>query len=192
MINKIRIFTAILLFTLSLGRCLAQIRSIDLRSDILSWALLSPSIGVDINWNQRWSVGVNGSYAHWHIFNKGHFPRLSIAEANIRRYNKGNATFKGMYLGANIGMQWYDINPKHGKGWNGHNLAVGTLAGYTLLLPSGWALDAGIGAGYLYRDYKRYQWYAPANMNRIASTHQGSGFGITHLNISVIHRFKCR
>lgn len=190
--HKIYIFILFLLLTLTINKCPAQIQNIDLRSDLPSWILLSPSIGADINWNERWSAGVSGSYAHWHIFDKGHLPRISLAEATVRRYAKGNAAFKGIYLGANIGMQWYDIHPKNKKGWNGHNLAAGVLAGYTLLLPSGWAFDAGIGAGYLYRDYKRFQWYAPVNMDRIASFHKGSAFGITHLSLSVIHRFKCR
>ena len=189
---KIRTFFATLLFILVTGSSFAQIHGIDLRSDLPSWGLLSPSMGADINLNQRWSIGINGSYAHWHIFNKGHFPRISIAEATIRRYGKGDATFKGFYWGASIGMQWYDINPKNHKGWNGHNLAAGLLAGYTLPLSSNWAFDAGLGAGYLYRDYKRFQWYAPTHMHRISSIHRGSAFGITNLNISVIHRFKCR
>lgn len=189
---KIRIFFSTLLLIITTGSGFAQIHSIDLRSDLSSWLLLSPNIGVDINLNQRWSIGINGSYAHWHIFNKGHFPRISIAEATIRRYRNGDATFKDFYWGASLGMQWYDINLRKHDGWNGHNLAAGILAGYTLTLPSNWAFDAGIGFGYLYRDYKRFQWYAPTHMDRISGIHQGSALGITHLNISVIHRFKCR
>lgn len=192
MSHKVHIFFIILLFTLLTNKCPAQVQSIDLHCDLPSWILLSPSIGADINWNQRWSAGVSGSYAHWHIFKQGHLPRISIAEASIRRYAKGEAAFKGFYLGANIGIQWYDIHPKNRKGWSGHNLAAGMLAGYTFLLTSHWAFDAGIGAGYLYKDYKRFQWYAPADMDRIVSLHKGSAFGITHLSISVIHRFKCR
>lgn len=191
---KIRthIIIIVLMLAINIGKCPAQIHSIDLRSDLPSWILLSPGIGADINWNQRWSAGISGSYAHWHLSGKGHFPRISVAEATIRRYGKGEAAFKGFYLGANIGMQWYDINPKHHKGWNGKNLAAGVLAGYTLLLPSNWAFDAGLGLGYLYRDYKRFEWYSPANKDRIINSHKGSAFGITHLSIAVIYRFKCK
>ena len=188
--HKIRIFISILLFMLIISRCPAQIKSIDIRADLPSWILLSPNIGVDMNWSQRWSAGISGSYAHWRIFDKGHLPRVSMTEASIRRYTKGNENFKGIYLGATISMQWYDINPKNKKGWNGHNLAAGILAGYTLMLSSNWAFDAGLGVGYLYRNYKRFQWYAPEKMYRIVSSHKGGALGITHLNISLIYRFK--
>ena len=161
-----------------------------LRVNALTWALLSPGAGIDLYWGGRWSAGAAGSIALFHHFNNYRYPRISTADVTMRRYFRRSQNYGGWYLLANAGVRWYDWR-RGDTGRNGHDFLAGIGAGYTLPLSSNghWAMDIAVGAGYLYRDYRKYAEWQNTGSDYILNTRKGSAFGVTKGEISFQYKF---
>lgn len=174
-----------------------SIEHIGVRTNLVSWALASPSLGVDVQWGGRWQATIDG---HLSVLSsdrgggKALYPRLSGFGAEVRRYF--GSDFHQLYLAVDARYTQFDLLPASAIGREGIAYTVGPTAGYTLPLPSlwglnteGWTVDAAIGIGYVYRDLNRYTWHAPVRQNRLLGTKSGSAFGVTHAELSLVYHF---
>lgn len=161
-----------------------------LRANAVTWALLSPGIGIDLYWGGRWSAGVGGSIALFHHFADYKYPRVSVAQTTVRRYFRQSQNYGGWYLLADAGMRWYDWR-RGDTGRDGHDAFLGIGAGYTLPLAANghWAMDFALGAGYLYRDYRKYAEWQSTGSDYILNHRKVSAFGLTKAEISFQYKF---
>lgn len=87
--KEITIAAALLLLLLGTAPATAQVKNIGLRTNLLSWAMASPALGVDVQWNNRWQATLDG---HISLMSddpdNGHarYLRVSGAGAEVRRY----------------------------------------------------------------------------------------------------------
>lgn len=184
------VLLAVLLWLAAPLRAGAQIK-IDgwgLRTSVPAWFVLSPSIGADVSWNQRYMLALDMSYGH------GDAPRnddkgvhLSSIGLEVRRYMQ-RADYSGFYLGAD--MRRLEFNYKFSSvGRDGWALTAGVLAGYSFQLPRNWGIDISAGCGYIHSDYTRYSWYEPKQMNRYLNNRIRNTVGLTNLNVALRYRF---
>lgn len=186
--------------------------AIGIRTNLLSWALLSPSLGVDLQWGSRWQAGIDGSIGLMSTDpdnGEAQFVNMSSVGVELRRYfsacysstdnrlanANGCQSHHGPYLA--IDARMLRINNKmdvdiDGIGRNGYIYTAGLTLGYTFWLPGAMTIDLGLGAGYVRRDYNRYVWYAPKQQNRLLTPRIDSTFGLTHAEISLVYHFKLK
>lgn len=166
----------------------AQISEVGVRVNLLSWATLSPGLGAEVMWNQRYLAAIDGSYGDFCLTSHRRELRMSSVGAEVRRYLDNDTSFQGLYFGA--GTRWLKFNRQqksHGK--EGELWMAGLNAGYTLRICGSWSADATIGAGYVHRNYDRYEWYSPVGMYRKTGSKSSGTFGITAAAINIIYRF---
>lgn len=184
--------------TVGSNRAQAQTR-IDLRTNLLTWAVGSPGLGVSVGFGPRWQVGIDGSYGNWAVSHNSTAIRFSTAGAEARVYLQakkasGNAAkasasaARGLYLG--IDARYSHFNDYITKtGHEGDLLTAGILVGYTFTLGHPrWSLDASLGCGYVHRDYERYTWYPPAKDFLYLGSRTRNGFGLTNASVSIAYR----
>jgi len=194
--------TILTLCTLALLACgaphvRAQVDGFGLRTNLLTWALGSPGIGADISWNSRYMLVADGNYGDWNIGKDDRRIRHTSYGVGLRRYfsdgtpmwaNPWGDAYHGMYLG--IDGRYTELNQTVFKpNIEGKFITAGLLVGYTFRLRGAWTVDAGIGCGYIHRDYTEYEYYPPAGMNRQTDTVKGGTFGLTHLQVTLGYRF---
>lgn len=190
----------IILFSLSLFAAVATTAQVDgfgLRTNLLPWAVGSPSLGIDMSWNRHYLLAIDGNYGDWKI-GQGHERfRHSSAGIELRRYfsdgmanwaNPNGGACKGMYLGIDGRYHWIN-NTLTDTGKEGNLVTAGLVVGYSFHLSGRWGIDAGIGAGYVHKDYNKYMWYPPAGMDRKTAEVNKGGFGLTHFNVALVYRF---
>lgn len=181
--------------TVGSNRAQAQTR-IDLRTNLLTWAVGSPGLGVSVGFGPRWQVGIDGSYGNWAVSHNSTAIRFSTAGAEARYYlqpkkasgNAAKAAARGLYLG--IDARYSHFNDYFTEtGHEGDLLTAGILVGYTFTLGHPrWSLDASLGCGYVHRDYERYTWYPPAQDFLYLGSRTRNGFGLTNASVSIAYR----
>ncbi|NDV60615.1 DUF3575 domain-containing protein [Bacteroides sp. 519] len=178
----------------------AQVDGFGLRTNLLSWAALSPSLGADISWNNRYMLVVDGSYGDWHLDDDKSGIRLSGVGLEARRYfstgsnevwyNPSGGIYNGLYAGIDARYIRFNVNFNE-KNREGNMYTAGLVLGYTFhTLNSHWVVDASFGLGYVHREYDKCKWYPPANDYRSLGLRKIDGPGLTNLNVSLAYRFK--
>lgn len=195
-----------LLLLLTTAPATAQIQNIGVRTNLLSWAVASPALGVDVQWNRRWQATLDG---HISLLSddpdngNARYLRMSGVGVEVRRYfqtehystdiprtmNEG-LPFHGAYLALSARYLKFDHLLLTDTGREGIAYTAGATVGYTFFLPCRWTVDAAIGAGYVYKDYNRYKWYNPTHQNRLLGTKSTNSFGLTHAEVSLVYHFK--
>lgn len=169
----------------------AQTR-VDLRTNLLTWAVGSPGLGVSLGIGPCWQVGIDGSYGNWNVSHRSTAIRISTAGAEARRYlqpaTEDKNACRGIYLG--LDTRYTHFNHRLTDiGREGDLITAGILVGYTFCLGHPrWSLDASLGCGYIHRNYERYTWYEPAQDFRYLDTRTRNGFGLTNLSVSIAYR----
>lgn len=197
---RIILISALLALTTITRAQSVRVDGVGLRTNLLSWAVLSPSLGVDIAWNNRYMLVADGSYGDWHLSDDDMGVRLSSIGVEARRYfsngskevwyNPGGSNYFGLYTG--IDARYIRFNANFGeKNREGNMYTAGLLLGYTFhTLNSHWVVDASFGFGYVHREYDKCKWYPPANDYRSLGLKKMDGPGLTNLNVSLAYRFK--
>lgn len=175
----------------------AQVDGFGLRTNLLPWLSGSPGIGADISWNSRYLLAVDGNYGDWDINDDNRCIRHSSIGIELRRYlsngtsmwaNPHGDAYRGMYLG--VDGRYHLLNSNLFRtGKEGNLVTAGLVVGYTFRLQGRWTIDAGIGCGYIHKDYNTYEWYAPAGMNRRTGSVNKGVLGLTNLSVALVYRF---
>jgi hypothetical protein len=182
-------------------RSAAQVDHIGVRTNALTWTMLSPSLGLDVQWGGRWQATADGHLSL--IGAKDDLIKMSGAGGELRRYfskayhsadndaasaGQGRA-YHGPYIGIGGRYLKYDDRMLHAPSRDGSMITAGITAGYTFSLPGQWTIDTSIGLGYVHNDYSSYEWYAPRQVNRFVSSEICNRFGLTSAEVSLVYHF---
>lgn len=181
-----------------------------LRTNLLTWAAGAPGIGIDLSIGNRWQVGVDGAYGNWDLSEDCEGVRIITAGVQLRRYFRPFGTkhtgrdvnrngvleytsnSRGWFLGVDARYTHYNEQFFSSEGGTeGDAITGGLIGGYSFTLDKSghWGVDALLGAGFVHKEYDKYSWYEPAQMNRITGSNEKNKFGITTAEVSITYKF---
>lgn len=154
-------------------------KSLNLRTNIPTWLMGVPSLGVSYKTSDKVEIIVDGAFSPWKYTRNGytHYWKVSNISPEVRTYvNKDRST----YLGAQFSIGQYNISSQQGK-YLGGGLTVGKqyYAGKNLLI------DLGLTLGYLrFSDRASYTYHNNAfYTNRVKE--DSNYWGPTSLSIKL-------
>lgn len=121
---------------------------------------ITPNIAVEVPIGKHWSLLADYSFPWWvNRANNLAWQMLKFdldARYWIGRRNSDDPmdVFRGHFLGLDLGLGYYDLEPRH-KGWQGEFVTAGLEYGYGWKLGENWRLDAFAAVG-LFLTYYRY------------------------------------
>lgn len=164
-----------------------QVEQIALKTNLLVDGAMVPNLGVEVVFQQQWSVALNYYMAWWHN-NKKH--RYWEAYAGSIEIKKGlgkraiNDALEGHHLGAYFMAGSYDFE----RGYKGLRsdfmYNVGLSYNYGVKIAKSLYLDFGIGLGYLGGKYKKYK--PQDDYYCVYSRKRSHFFGPTKAEISLV------
>lgn len=137
-----------------------------LKTNLVSDAILSPNLGVEIGMAPRWTLDLNGNINAWNI--NGHSWKHWMVQPEVRYWfcNRWAGHFVGAHIhggqynvGAlknNISFLGSDFSNLSDKRYQGWFAGVGVAYGYAWILNKRWTLEAEIGLGYAYTRFDVY------------------------------------
>ncbi len=157
-----------------------------LKTNLLYYGLLLPNLSLEWLITPNWSVAVEGNLAAWGSYKHNKSYRLTLLDAEGRRWIKPRAPWHGMYVGLMAGGGWYDLL-NGSTGHYGWGVMSGVTFGYMWPIGRRLSLEAGIGLGYLFTRYKDYK---PIEGHHVYQrTKELSYVGPITLNFSIAWRF---
>lgn len=127
--------------------------TLSIRANLLSWATLTPNLGVEWRINRQFGVMVNGSWTSWSWDHANRRYALWKVSPEVRYYM---GTQKRGYLGAMY--QIGQFNYKFSKtGRQGDYQGGSITGGYQLPLKGSLSLDFHAGVGYTHAAYDKYK-----------------------------------
>lgn len=188
MMNIRVIITGALLAISSLTYSLSgQVLGLGVRSNVASWALLSPSLGLDVMLPGGFMATLDGSYGDWGI-SRSSSSAIRVSSIGLGGRKYFDLASQGWFVGADVRYLRFNTL-RHKIEREGNMITAGVLGGYTFLLGKNWWLDTSIGAGYVNRRYDKAKYYPPAGEDRGLGSRKLNTVGITNLNIAFVYRF---
>lgn len=126
-----------------------------LKTNLLYYAILMPSLELEYAIDRNWSVAAVGDLAWWSIKPKHKYYQVAVIYPEARWWFKTKDYFHGHYLGVFAGGTWYDLE-NGGRGYKGEGGFAGISYGYMFPITKHLSFDAEIGAGYLFTEYEEY------------------------------------
>lgn len=126
-----------------------------IKSNLLYDAVLMPSLEVEYRFSEHWSAAVEGNMAWWHNNGKHKYYQLATIIPEARYWFKPQEKRRGHYLGLFGGGGWYDLE-NGGRGYKGEGGMVGLSYGYMFPIGKYFALEAGLGVGFMTAKYEEY------------------------------------
>lgn len=124
---------------------------VNVRTNLLQWAMLTPNVGAEYGFNNRWSVLLDLNWTHWNWKNGDRRYRLWSVAPSVR-YHIDSHWYAGVgYQGGQFGFKFGE----NGRQGGFHSLAL--KGGYLLKLNKALSLDFGLGLGYVRASYDKYQ-----------------------------------
>lgn len=184
--------------------------AIGVRTNLVTWAVGAPGVGLDVRFANRWQVGIDGAYGNWALNGESEGVRITTAGLQARRYFRtfgtphvgrdvngdGKREYTSLSRGAFVGLdvRYYHYNQtwfSHVGGSEGDAITAGMIGGYSFVLSKDgrWGVDALLGLGYVNKDYVDYEWYSPAQLNRITYPNVKNKFGLTTAEVSFTYKF---
>lgn len=191
MIRRIMLLTVLLI---SLGAS----GQVAVKSNLLSDAILSPNVGVEIGIAPKWSADLNGQFNLWTV---GHDKRWKhwALQPEVRRWFC--RSFSGHFVGAHALGGQYNVGGFNG-GWNflgtdarklkdfryqGWFAGLGLAYGYAWILDMHWNIEAEIGLGWT---YTRYDKYRCANCGKKIARNKAHNYvGPTKVALNIVYVF---
>lgn len=157
---------------------------ISLRANLLRLATLTPDLGIEWQFANRWSVVVDGSWTSWSWDNKNRRYALWEVSPEVRYYFSESNKF---YVGAQykIGEFNYKLSD---TGKQGDLQGGGITFGYKLPLGKSFALDFNVGAGCLHTHYETY--HVTDGVRVKDGDHTKNVWGVTDLGVTLVWKLK--
>lgn len=191
---KIKLIIALLLLAGAASSSFAQKAA--LKTNLVSDALLSPNLAVEVGLAPKWTLNVAGQFNLWSV--DGHKWRHWLAQPEARywfcrrfqghflglhaiggEFNAGNVDFPVKFLGSDF----HKLKDRHYEGWG---VGAGIGYGYDWILSRHWNLEAEIGIGWIHARFDEY----PC---AVCGTKLGSGhhnyFGPTKVAVNLEYVF---
>lgn len=191
---KIKLIIALLLLAGAASSSFAQKAA--LKTNLVSDALLSPNLAVEVGLAPKWTLNVAGQFNLWSV--DGHKWRHWLAQPEARywfcrrfqghflglhaiggEFNAGNVDFPVKFLGSDF----HKLKDRRYEGWG---IGAGIGYGYDWILSRHWNLEAEIGIGWIHARFDEY----PC---AVCGTKLGSGhhnyFGPTKVAVNLEYVF---
>lgn len=157
-----------------------------LKTNLLYYGLLLPNIELEWKINNKWSVAIEGNFADWGKYERERSYRITLLDAEARRWFKTQGPWHGMYAGVVAGGGIFDIE-KGSPGYYGHGLLGGLTYGYMWPINDRLSFEAELGLGYAFIRYKEY---IPLEGHHVYQlTKNINYFGPIKLKFSIVWRF---
>lgn len=161
-----------------------------LKTNLLYYAVLMPSIEAEWKFADRWSGALEVQGA-WYAKNPPHkVYRIATVIPEARYWVINRSRWHGMYVGAFVGAGLYDLSNGKKKGHEGEGFMAGVSAGYMWPISKHLSLDAGIGVGYLNARDKEY---TPADGHFLYQLSKNISYiGPLRLKLSLVWHFQSK
>ena len=146
------------------------------KTNLLYDALITPNIGVEFQWNTKWSVAANWMYAWWREDAEKWYHRTYGGDIELRRWiqpqkkkhnhtrkntahchPKENNLMQGWHFGVYTQMLQYDFEwGKKGYLADEWSWGAGIAAGWSKAIGKNLNIDFTLGVGYLTGEYQEY------------------------------------
>ena len=151
----LRLYIVVLLLTTAPLSVLSQTWAV--KSNLVTDALLIPTLGVEYALSDHSSVSLTGTYMPYSVGDKK-WKNWSV-QPELRFWR--NEPYAGWFLGVNVIGGGFNINNVHvgglyGKQRQGKFVGGGISAGYHFVLSYHWGLELALGADALYCNYERF------------------------------------
>ena len=172
-------------------------QTVGIKSNLVSDALLSPNLGVEVGLAPKWTINLVGQVNFWTVNEHKWKHWLFQPEARYWFCDR----FAGHFLGVHaIGGEYNFGNIRNGINFLGSNFSnltdyryqgwaagAGVAYGYAWVLGKHWNLEAEVGIGWI---YTRFDKYSCANCGRkLESDRPHNYFGPTKLSLNFEYIF---
>lgn len=131
------------------------IHRLALKTNLLTDAILMPSLEAEWLIRENWSLAAHGNVAWWNRDSEHRYYQIAAIYPEARWWFKTKGPWHGHYLGVFAGGTWYDLE-NGGRGYQGEGGFVGLSYGYMFPVSRSLSFEVGIGVGYLYTEYEEY------------------------------------
>ena len=157
---------------------------------------------MSLDHQDRWSVNVEAIFSWWTFSRNAYANQLILGTVELRRWlgkRWKHHTLDGWHIGLALGGGFGDVE------WTSRGYQAEVYSGFVNIgwqkrfgRRKQWAIDAGIGVGYAYIPYRRYEGSSIFPEDRTESyddhlmwqeSSRTNWFGITHFNISIGYVF---
>lgn len=203
--RKKRILSAMLLTVALVCAHTSMAQTVALKTNLITDALTTPNIGMEIGLAQKWTVQATYALNPWTYSGSGPLAKKAkhwvvMPEARYWTCSKMNGWFVGLHA---MGGQFNAANikaPVPGAFFSGLNIGSavkdsrvqggfaggGVTAGYQWILSRHWNLEAEAGVGY---DRIWYKQYPCAECGTMISEGHSNYVGLTKLGLSLMYVF---
>ena len=169
---------------------------VDLKTNLLPDAALSPNLGVEFKLAKKWSLDLTGQLNLWPI--DGHKWKHWLVQPEARywfcepfvksflgihaiggQFNVGNISHAVQFLNTNF-------RPLRDNRYEGWAVGGGIAYGYALPLAKHWNMEFEIGVGYVYVHYKKF---TCADCSRELGEGHHNYFGPTKAAVNLVYIF---
>ena len=165
-----------------------------LKTNSVQWATLAPNLGVEMALSRKLTLDISGAFAPVKLSGHKYF-NYWIAQPELRYWfcESFNGHFLGLHL---IGTQYNagNINIPIGRlkilkdhRYEGYGAGGGLTYGHQWMFASRWGIEAALGVGYVYLDYKKFPCGHCGTLLKKDATNY---FGVTKAALSVIYFIK--
>lgn len=159
-----------------------------LRTNLLSWAVLAPNVGIEFTFADRWSALLETGWTHWNWSDGKRRFRFRSLWPEVRYHFAANTTAtRFWYVGMYLAEGQYNYHLGDGNGRQGHFWGMGLSGGYLLPLNKQFWMDFGISLGYTSDRYHIYRYQTDRDI--WISTDSGNHFGPTKARVSLVWKF---
>ena len=178
-----------------------------LRTNLPLLGLGTPNIQAELSLDRRdrWSVNVEGVFSWWTFSRNAYANQIIYGSVELRRWlgnRSRHHTLDGWHIGLGLGGGYGDVE------WKSQGYQAEVFSGFVNIgwqqrfgKRRQWAFDAGIGLGYAYIPYRRYEGSTRYPVGKEEEyddhlmwqeTRQLNWFGTPHVNISIGYVFNMK
>lgn len=144
----------------------ASAQQAGIKSNLISDALLSPNIGVEVGLAPRWTLNVSGQVNAWTV--DGHKWKHWLVQPEARYWfcQRFGGHFIGLHaiggqynfghIGAKVNFLGSDFSRLLDSRYQGWGAGAGIAYGYAWPVAKHWNIEAEIGMGWIYTRYSKY------------------------------------
>ncbi len=196
--HYLRIRTKLLLVAFlvaTFGFC-AKAQRAALKTNIISDALLSPNIGIEVGLAPKWTLNASGQLNLWTVNDHKWRHWLVQPEARYWFCHRFQGHFVGLHaiggefnfgnIDNNIHFLGTDLSKLKDRRYEGWGAGAGVAYGYDWILNRHWNLEAEIGIGWI---HARYDEYPCAECGRKLGSGHHNYFGPTKVALNLEYVF---
>lgn len=161
-----------------------------LKTNLVYWLALQPNVEAEFYFARRWSLNLEAQVAWWSLPDQHIHYRYAHFSPEARFWFRGNGSFTGHYVGLAVGGGLYDLSlgQQHNnyEGYQGEFATVSITYGHMWHIKNNFYIEVGLGVGYLFTEYRRYQYLDTHNVYQ--STERLQMFIPTKLKVNLVWR----